>query len=350
MNGVVIPRPTYIVIDDVGWWSGTNGSEYGEPYRTGIDRTHCVKDYEALDLFARMLGIKPQIALVIGEWDRSNILKDIPHSNWALTEWDNSHNVGEHLDEAMEIINRGNFCVAIHGLCHEYWEEKGVFTRAEFGFERSNDIIKLHLDAYMQILNDNGYKGKINAFVPPAFCHTVGRVSKLLNQYGVKYMSTIFKSMKYKGMADRYVYENGIINCDRVQNPIPWNSIDSTPPTEIKSGFFGLHWPNILHPNPHRNYETVEKWVSYFNRYKNVYGLILAKDEDEGHQQTVYEKDAKLEVTDEGIRITMLGTIKLDKGCYLHSKRRLQAEMVRKVADFFEYYIHPVDGQLIKWS
>ncbi len=41
-NGVAaaIPMPLQVVIDDVGWWSGEDGSERQEPYRTGIDRRH----------------------------------------------------------------------------------------------------------------------------------------------------------------------------------------------------------------------------------------------------------------------------------------------------------------------
>ena len=31
-----IPLPIQVVIDDVGWWSGKDGSLYQEPYRTGI--------------------------------------------------------------------------------------------------------------------------------------------------------------------------------------------------------------------------------------------------------------------------------------------------------------------------
>jgi hypothetical protein len=35
---ITIPMPIQIVIDDVGWWSGEDGHERQEPYRTGISR------------------------------------------------------------------------------------------------------------------------------------------------------------------------------------------------------------------------------------------------------------------------------------------------------------------------
>ena len=37
---VFIPMPLQVVIDDVGWWSGEDGSTRQEPYRTGINRNH----------------------------------------------------------------------------------------------------------------------------------------------------------------------------------------------------------------------------------------------------------------------------------------------------------------------
>ena len=41
----VIPKPIQVVIDDVGWWSGKDGSKYQEPYRTGINRNHVLPDF-----------------------------------------------------------------------------------------------------------------------------------------------------------------------------------------------------------------------------------------------------------------------------------------------------------------
>lgn len=352
MNRVVIPKSTYIIIDDVGWWSGTDGSAYGEPYRTGIDRPHSVSDYIALDTFAKKLGVKPQVALIVGEWDRYNRLKNVPCSNWMLSDWDNSKNVGKHLDEAMEVLNQGNLCVAIHGLCHEYWEEKNKFTRAEFGFDRDQSIIKAHLDAFYQILEDNGFKGKIKAYVPPAFYHTPFEITKILYIYGIRYMSTVFRTMRYEGKKDRYILENGIINCDRANGFEYWYSIDTTPPEEIRLGFCGLHWPNLLHPDPNRYPETIERWVNHYNRYKEEFGAILAKDEEEGHWQTVYEKDARVNIKEQGITVTLPNTIKYQGGFYLHSDRELAIKPVRKAAYFYEYYIDSskADGSLIKWK
>jgi hypothetical protein len=112
-----IPLPIQIVIDDVGWWSGTDGSEYQEPYRTGINRNHVPADYQAIVNLGEALGIRPQAAMVLGEWDKQNILRNVPHSTWMGENWDNSKWVGLWLEEAAEIINsnKQHFELTMHG-------------------------------------------------------------------------------------------------------------------------------------------------------------------------------------------------------------------------------------------
>ena len=66
---VSIPLPIQIVIDDVGWWSGKDGHENQEPFRTGISRNHVPEDYEAIVYLGKALGIQPQAAMVMCEWD-----------------------------------------------------------------------------------------------------------------------------------------------------------------------------------------------------------------------------------------------------------------------------------------
>ena len=43
-----VPMPIQIVIDDVGWWSGEDGNEIQQPYRTGIEVNHVPADYQAI--------------------------------------------------------------------------------------------------------------------------------------------------------------------------------------------------------------------------------------------------------------------------------------------------------------
>ena len=124
-----IPMPLQIVIDDVGWWSGVNDSESGGPFRSGIVRDHVPADYEAIVVLGQKLGMRPQAAFIACEWDRENILKDIPTSTWMGADWDNNRWVGPWLEEAADILrtNRDHVELVAHGVGHEYWES-GEFT------------------------------------------------------------------------------------------------------------------------------------------------------------------------------------------------------------------------------
>jgi hypothetical protein len=78
----------------VGWWSGEDGSARQEPYRTGIMRNHVPDDYKAIVELGKILGIRPQAAMVLCEWDKFNILRKLPNSTWMGEKWDNIKWVG----------------------------------------------------------------------------------------------------------------------------------------------------------------------------------------------------------------------------------------------------------------
>src|SRR4030042_2104942 len=65
---VFLPIPVQVVIDDVGWWSGEDGSKRQEPYRTGINRNPVPADYQAIADLGSALGIRPQAAFILCEW------------------------------------------------------------------------------------------------------------------------------------------------------------------------------------------------------------------------------------------------------------------------------------------
>ena len=133
------PMPIQVVIDDVGWWNGHNGSQQQEPFRTGIARNHVPEDYQAIVDLGRALGIRPQAATILCEWDRKNILRKVPTATWMGANWDNSKWVGLWMDKAADIIrgNRAHYELTMHGVGHEYWTD-GKFTRAEWADHDGN--------------------------------------------------------------------------------------------------------------------------------------------------------------------------------------------------------------------
>ena len=173
---VEIPLPIQIVIDDVGWWCGADGSAGQEPYRTGIMRNHVPADYAAIVSLGRQLAMKPQAATILCEWDTRNLLRALPSATWMGEQWDNTRWDGPWLEEAADIVRKGSdhLELTLHGIGHEYWQgsPSGAweFTRAEWhdraGNMRPRDEIVRRLDMYAQLLGQYN----LGPF-PTSLCH-----------------------------------------------------------------------------------------------------------------------------------------------------------------------------------
>jgi hypothetical protein len=318
----IIPLPIQVVIDDVGWWSGEDGSEYQEPYRTGISRSHVPADYQAIVDLGKALGIQPQAATVLGEWDKQNILRKVPHSTWMGDKWDNSQWVGPWLEEAADIINnnKDHFEITVHGLGHEWWVD-GKFTRAEWaddnGVMRPKEILEQHLDAYAEIMHQNKLGELPKSFVPNAFRHSFGvtkgndiSLAQLLAGRGFTQINTPFSSM-FNSEAAQYGFfgvDSGIMTIDRGADFLDWNIIGVIPDGEIKGPTCGMHWPNLLHKNPERNSEIVARWVKLLAPYHQKQETMLAKNSVEFQQQLAHNKLSKLKVADNAIKLDFSDT------------------------------------------
>ncbi len=297
-----IPLPLQVVIDDVGWWSGEDGSERQEPYRTGIDRNHVPADYQAIADLGRVLGIRPQAATVLCEWDTENLLRTLPESTWMGAEWDNRRWVGPWLEEAADIIrrNQAHYELTIHGLGHEHWTN-GRFTRAEWADEngrmRPREQVEAHLDAFEAILAQHELGGLPRSFVPTAFRHGFGRtegrdvsMAELLARRGVTYINTPFGSMAHADAVQHGVFglDSGVMTVDRGDDPLDWDVIGRVPGGTLNGPTCGLHWPNLLHPDPDRNPEIVAGWVALLAPYDDRADTMLAPDSVAFQHQLVH--------------------------------------------------------------
>lgn len=296
-----IPLPIQIVIDDVGWWCGADGSERGEPFRTGINRDHVPADYEAVVELGQQLNMRPQAAMILCEWDRANFLRDLPSATWMGGDWDNSRWVGPWQEQAAEIIrnNRAHFELTLHGVGHEFWEQQPDggwgFTRAEWhdtrGDMRSRQEVQRHLDAFQSILNQHDLGGFPSSFVPCAFLHRFHAaqsqdegLATLLKAPGVSFISTPFSTMfgaeeANLGTPDAaYGIDAGVLTVDRGRDLLRWYDIGMRPQGELDGPICGMHWPNILHHDPDRNCEVVAAWVELLRKTSGRLDRILAPD------------------------------------------------------------------------
>ncbi|MCG8307189.1 MAG: hypothetical protein MI975_07325 [Cytophagales bacterium] len=313
----VIPLPVQVVIDDVGWWSGRDGSKDQEPYRSGIQRNHVPADYEAIVALGKALDIRPQAAMVLCEWDKANILSALPSATWMGKSWDNSKWVGPWMEEAADIIrrNKRHFEITLHGVGHEYWTGN-KFSRAEWadtnGTMRPPGEVEKRLDFFERIMSQHELGAFPSSFVPAAFNHGFGAtadhsvsMAEILSRHGVNYINTPFHQM-YNAEAVRYPYfgfDADVLTVDRGKDLLDWNVIGIPPTGVINGPTCGMHWANLLHPDPARNVEIVNKWVQLLGPYQDNADTMLAPDSDYFQSQLLYRTLTKITRTKKGIAL-----------------------------------------------
>ena len=323
---VFVPMPIQIVIDDVGWWSGEDGHEIQQPYRTGINRNHVPADYQAIVDLGIKLGVRPQAATILCEWDRENILRDVPTITWMREQWDNSKWVGPWLDEAADIIrnNQNHYELTMHGVGHEYWQDENM-TRAEWadpsGQMRPLDQIELHLDYFEKLLDQNQLGSFPTSFVPTAFLHGFGltgehkiSMAEVLKKRGVDYINTPFNNMYNAAGAQFELFgiDSGVITVDRGEDLLDWDVFSGKPSGVLSGPTCGLHWPNLLHEDPSRNSEIVDAWVKLLKPYNDKPETLLAKNSSSFRNQLVHHVCTKVQIREDKIDIDFLETNKLN--------------------------------------
>lgn len=312
-----IPMPIQVVIDDVGWWNGHNGSRQQEPFRTGIARDHVPEDYQAIVDLGRALNIRPQAAMILCEWDRKNFLRKLPTATWMGATWDNSKWVGPWLDKAADIIrnNRAHYELTMHGVGHEYWTD-GKFTRAEWaerdGTMRPLDQVEAHLDAFAELLEQNQLGPFPTAWVPCAFYHGFGAIgesrisaAEVVKKRGIDYINTPFGTMANReGVRyGLFGFDAGVITVDRGEDVLGWTSTGVAPTRAVRGPTCGMHWPNVLHPDPQRNSETVDGWVRFLRPINDRVDALLAPDSLFFRNQLVHNVCTTLTMAERAVQL-----------------------------------------------
>ena len=317
--------PIQVVIDDVGWWSGHNGTARQEPFRTGINRNHVPADYQAIADLGAKLGVRPQAATIMCEWDRKNILRDVPTTTWMRDKWDNSKWVGPWLDEAAAIIrnNKNHYELTLHGTGHEYWADEN-YTRAEWadssGTMRPLDQVELHLDYFAKLIDQNQLGSFPTAFVPTAFLHGFGltgdhqiSMAGVLKKRGINYINTPFSNMHNAKdvQFESFGIDAGVITVDRGDDLINWNILGGKPDGVLKGPTCGMHWPNLLHEDPKRNSEIVDGWVKFLKPYNDKPETLLAANSSVFRNQLIHHTCTKVEIRESDLRFDFMATDKL---------------------------------------
>ena len=366
-SSIIIPQGLQIVMDDLGWFCGLDDRKNGAPSRTGMPRYHVAEDYAAVNELGHRLNMKINCAFVIGEWDFDNRLRKIPHLSKYGDGWDNAaHLDTDELRRCIGVINASEYIdIAIHGLLHGYYMQgTDNHDTSDYYYHMSGKLvmvpegeIRARLDEFLGLLRDCGIKKEINTFVPPSFAYRTNELSGIIADYGIKFNSTIFECADSAEKLDRVIIEDGIITVDRINNLIEWDEATSDPGSLPETrGIFGCHWPNLLHEDPQRHSEVIEKWVAYFEKCADAFGVVLSRDMKFFATQALFEKYAKISENGGEIKIDISQVPRLeacDKSFVISSKMGIadirggKVELLQKRKGFLNYLITPGNDDAI---
>ena len=326
MENMIIPVGRAIIVDDVGWFNGEDERMKNGSARSAIPRFHTPSDVKALNAVAEGLGVKIGCSLVLGEWDKNNRLRNVPHVTANPDTWDAKGNMNmEYVEAYFETLEESaGLEYYVHGLMHAYYIEGKLHTARQYyptifdkdgkdiGFvwlpqDEFRDMIEL----FYEIYNDWGFKKELKTFVSPCGCRgTVddeGNIeyAKVLREFGMDYWANGW--MNHKAHVDTI---EGMIT-SKGRCIAPWNAYGINPkhlsPLDKKSidTHIGAHLANFIRYNPEDNFEYTDAWVKYFDENYNYFGSMLAKDNSESSSQTLYSKFAKVEKTADGYTIDL---------------------------------------------
>jgi hypothetical protein len=212
--------------------------------------------------------------------------------------WDNRRWVGPWLDEAAALLrdHAAHIELTLHGIGHEFWSGPS-FTRAEWhdreGRMRPEADVRAHLDYFSRLQEQNGLGPFPVSFVPAAFLHRFGSgLAGVLADYGVRYISTPYHTL-FRARATEDVcfgIDEGVLTVDRGRDLIHWKVIGAEPAGVLSGPVCGMHWPNLLHADPARNTEVVERWVCLLRPYDTLFEYVLSPDTAAAFSQLVYHR------------------------------------------------------------
>lgn len=335
---ITLPIALQIVTDDVGWFDGHDSRCAEGPSRTGIPRKHCAADYEVIEAIGKEIGMKINCPFVVGEWDKKNRLRGMPHATNDEAGWDMASKIDyAEAERCLDVINRAeHFELAFHGLMHGYWENGISVEDSEFSHPSSldyktkyapklcvpvdNDYFESHIEAFFKIYEDWGFNHKIRSFTSPSGIYRGVEENRhlvsMMKKYGMHYWSNAWSWVKTAHEAiDGVIFMN---KAYAKRNSPHWAAYSLSPEKledysfELNNGIdqperaiYGTHWPNFLQYDPERNLEGVKPWGRFMRRQAEIFGLMLSKDIAFAASQGVYRRYASLDLTKDGLAIDL---------------------------------------------
>ena len=324
-KSVIIPIAYQTVVDDVGWFCGSDDRHLGMPSRTGMPRDHVAEDWTVINEIGKRIDQKIVGAMVIGEWDKLDRLRGKPHMTPHPYEWRRSESINiREAERCAAAIESSEYVeIALHGLLHSYWDEElghddqQYYIRPRGGYAGTERLIPVSdeyfedcIDTFLDIYADWGFSKKIVSFISPgsAYGPVEGSLgfARILKARGFKYWANYWSVIK-----DSCRVIDGLTFINKGTGFVPWNAYDVNPALlpdyslaendgviMPKGTVLGLHWPNFLRFDPKKNRETVDAWVEFYRRQAEIFGVMISRDIGFASRQALYERFTRVDFTE----------------------------------------------------
>ncbi len=331
-NQVKIPIGFILEMDDVGWMDGRDYTHEGKASRSGLDRDHCIEDYELLRDITGKTGNNLAAALVVGDWDKDNFLRGEVGFTHDPFGWDRKSQIDvESHRKCLDVLEDANIDYMLHGVLHGRYDENGKrITEAEHlvieknpdGTEKRYMIpeeeFRRHLDMFFKLYNAWGLKQKIRAFVTPCGnrCSTeenTAKMAKILSEYGIRYWANSFPHFP-EGCTLQVHHGVACFRWCSNRRGVPWDEAAVDPKTmlefdpgkqKVPSCFHGSHWTNFLHLDPKENGKYLDDWADFYKRQGEVFGSVNSRNLAEAVNQHFYYEFARTRWEDKVLSIDL---------------------------------------------
>ena len=318
-----IPVAIQLRVDDVAWHNGPDERHLNRPSRSGIPRKHQPQDYRMLQELGKALNMKVNCSLVIGEWDKDNLLRGVPHVTWDPEGWDRASEIdmdyARRCFEALEGSDHLDY--NLHGLLHGYYDAGKLVTETQYypyAYDEANkcyttthrklskDEFRRHLELFFAIYDSWGFKKKIRCFASPCGARFTPEENadyiEVLKEFGLVYWHNGWRAWPKDGGKNKTTVVDGVI-VNRSCGPIlPWNAFDTDPKyIPIRDDLtpdYCLHWTNFIRWNPENDLQRVPAWADFFRRQAEVFGFMLPQDIDFADSQGLYSQFAAVRETE----------------------------------------------------
>jgi hypothetical protein len=117
-----------------------------------------------------------------------------------------------------------------------------------------------------------------------------------LTDFGITSLSTTWTMAREREPETAtFGIDANIMTIRRDRNSARWCDWNTLPDQFPGGPICGIHWPNLLHPDPTRNDEVIARWVKWLREAGQAAGRMLAYDSRDTATQLAYHEGTRIQ-------------------------------------------------------